>query len=202
MQKMNEKLSALMDGELARDEAQGVIKKLGGDPTQRDRWGAYHLIGACLRGDAVGDVTTEASAHNPTRNRCADAIFARLAAEPTVLAPASIRKPSFVESRTRMALAMAASVVTVSAVGVVAFKQQQGATIAPVSLVQQVAPQPIADASLQRAQADLRVNDYLVVHRQFANPSAFQAATLSQPRDPARDKSHDTADASRRAAGR
>ncbi len=195
---MNEKLSALMDGELDRDEAQGVIKKLGGDPTQRESWGAYHLIGACLRGDAVSNAATEA----PARNHCTEAIFARLAAEPTVLAPASIRKPSFVESRTRMALAMAASVVTVSAVGVVAFRQQQGATIAPVTLVQQVAPRPIADASLQRAQADLRVNDYLVVHRQFANPSAFQAATLSQPRDLIRDKSHDTADAARRAAGR
>jgi len=198
---MNEKLSALMDGELTRDEAQGVIKTLGSDPTQRESWGAYHLIGACLRGDAIGNSTTEGSARNPTRNHCTEAIFARLAAEPTVLAPASIRKPLFVESRTRMALAMAASVVTVSVVGMVAFKQQQGATISPVTLVQQVAPQPIADGSLQRAQADLRVNDYLVVHRQFANPSAFQAATLSQPRDPARDKSHNTADAARRTAG-
>ncbi|MBL0125249.1 MAG: sigma-E factor negative regulatory protein [Betaproteobacteria bacterium] len=191
---MNEKLSALMDGELARDEAQGVIKKLGSDYTQRESWGAYHLIGACLRGDAIGNAGSKAS----PRNTCTEAIFARLAAEPTVLAPASIRKPSRVESRTRMALAMAASVVTVSAVGVVAFKQQQGATVAPVSLVQQVAPQPVADASLQRAQADLRVNDYLVVHRQFANPGAFQAATLNQPRDVARD----TADAARRAAVR
>ena len=191
---MNEKLSALMDGELARDEAQGVIKTLGADSTQRENWDAYHLIGACLRGDTIGKAVADASA----RNACTDAIFARLASEPTILAPAAIRKPSMVESRTRMALAMAASVVTVSAVGVVALKQQQGATVAPVTLVQQVAPQPVADASLQRAQADLRVNDYLVVHRQFANPNAFQAATLSQPRDTARD----TSDAGRRAAGR
>ena len=192
---MNEKLSALMDGELARDDAQGVIKTLGADSAQRESWDAYHLIGACLRGDEMGTTAIGASART-------DAIFARLAAEPTILAPAAIRKHTRVESRTRMALAMAASVVTVSAVGVVAFKQQQGATVAPVTLVQQVAPQPLADASLPRAQADLRVNDYLVVHRQFANPSALQSATLSLPRDTARETARETADAARRAAGR
>jgi len=191
---MNEKLSSLMDGELACDEAQVVIRTLGADSAQRESWGAYHLIGACLRGDATGNAVGGISARNP----CTDAIFARLASEPTVLAPAAIRKPLMAERRTRMALAMAASVITVSAVAVVAFKQQQGASFAPVTLVQQVAPQPVADATLQRAQADLRVNDYLVVHRQFANPNAFQAATLSQPRDMARD----SADAARRAAGR
>lgn len=194
---MNEKLSALMDGELARDEAQDVIKTLGADSAQRESWDAYHLIGTYLRGDLRGDVIGNAAGEASARNACTDAIFARLASEPTVLAPAAIRKPSLVESRTRMALAMAASVVTVSAVGVVALKQQQGATIAPVTLVQQVAPQPIADLTPQRAQAGLRVNDYLVVHRQFANPSAFQTATLSQPRD----SSRETADAARHAAG-
>ena len=186
---MNEKLSALMDGELARDEAQGVIRSLGADTGQRESWDAYHLIGACLRGDAIGKDGLEVE-----RKVCTDAIFARLATEPTILAPATIRKPSLVESRTRMALAMAASVVTVSAVGIVAFKQQQGATVAPVTLVQQVAPKPVADVTRQRAQSDLRVNDYLVVHRQFANPNAFQAATLSQqPRD--------TVDSTRQAVG-
>ena len=32
---MNEKLSALMDGELSRDEAEVVIKTLGNDPVRR-----------------------------------------------------------------------------------------------------------------------------------------------------------------------
>ncbi len=191
---MNEKLSALMDGELAREEAQVIIKTLGADELQRDSWDAYHLIGACLRGDAVGKSGNDAS----TRNACTDAIFARLAVEPTILAPSAIKKPSFVESRTRFALAMAASMVTVSAVTVVALKQQQGATVAPLSLVQQVAPQPVADPLFQRAQADVRVNDYLVVHRQFANPGAFQTATLNQTRETAAGQS----DSPKHATGR
>jgi sigma-E factor negative regulatory protein RseA len=190
---MSEKLSALMDGELPRDEAMKVIKSLGGDSAQRENWDAYHLIGACLRGDEALSLPVHRSAE-PGRNSCADAIFARLALEPTVLAPAAVGKVSSINGRTRVALAMAASVATVSAIGVIAFKQQQGANVAPIALVQQVAPQPVADLSLQRAQADLRVNDYLVVHRQFANPGAFRAATLSQSRE--------ATEASRRAAGR
>ena len=199
---MNEKLSALMDGELAREEAKVVIKTLGADETQREHWDAYHLIGASLRGELHGDATGNRINDRPARNACTDAIFARLAAEPTVLAPSAIRKPSFVENRTRLALAMAASMVTVSAVTVVAFKQQQGATVAPLSLVQQVAPQPLVDPALQRTQADLRVNDYLVVHRQFANPGAFQTATLSQTRDQIRERDPSPSDTPKQAIGR
>jgi sigma-E factor negative regulatory protein RseA len=188
---MNEKLSALMDGELSRDEAHKVIKNLGSDAVRREEWDAYHLIGACMRGEVVESEVKS--------DRCTQAILARLAEEPTVLAPAALQRNPVTERRTRMALAMAASVVTISAVGVVALKQQQGASVAPVQLVQQVAPQPvstIAGSAAQRKEAEVRVNDYLVVHRQYANPGAFQPASLTQgglPRDP---------DAPRQATGR
>ena len=160
---MNEKLSALMDGELERQEAQQVIRGMGSDAARRACWDEYHLIGDTLRGESSGEVQR--------RQKAADAIFARLAAEPTVLVPAAM-KVAPVERRTRMALAMAASMVTVSAIAVVAFKQQ-GGTVAPVQLVQQVAPKPVAQPV---SAAEVRVNDYLVIHRQFANPDAFQAA--------------------------
>lgn len=176
---MNEKLSALMDGELSRDEAAPVIKKLGGDPAERESWDAYHLIGACLRGDVPNPGSNSAS----KRIACTEAIFAKLAVEPTVLAPAAMKSAVPINGRTRIALAMAASVATISVIGAVAFKQQQGGIVAPISLVQQVAPQPVSDTAQQRAVASQRVNDYLVVHRQFANPGAFQAATLNQPRE-------------------
>ncbi|HEX9391182.1 MAG TPA: sigma-E factor negative regulatory protein [Usitatibacteraceae bacterium] len=165
---MNEKLSALMDGELDRDNAAAAIKALGANTVQREDWDCYHLIGDALRGDAGGEVLRNQS--------CTAAIFSRLAAEPTVLAPVAFAKPIAVHHRTRIALAMAASVVTVSAIGVVAFKQQ-GASVASVQLVQQIAPQPMANAQ-SPVQVSTRVNDYLVVHRQFANPAALQEAAL------------------------
>ena len=166
---MNEKLSALMDGELDHDQARTVIKSLGSDDASRDKWNLYHVIGESLRGDDIG----RASAHKTS----ADSIFAALALEPTVLAPAMIKLP--LERRTRMALAMAASVVTISAIGVVAMKQQ-GGEVAPVQLVQQVAPQPVANSKVSPSASAVRVNDYLVVHRQFSNPSAFQPVALNR----------------------
>ena len=195
---MNEKLSALMDGELPREEAHAVIKTLGADTTLREDWDALHLIGACMRGEGIDQSPANVRAKNGP-NRCTDAIFARLAIEPTVLAPAAIRKPARTDNRTRIAMAMAASVVTISAVSVIALKQQ-GASVAPVNLAQQVAPQPLVDNSAAQAENKLRVNDYLVVHRQFANPNAFQPATLNRTRDVNRNVSRD--DAGKQAVGR
>ena len=130
---MNEKLSALMDGELPREEAHTVIKTLGADAKLREDWDALHLIGACMRGEGFEELPHRAKAAGTT-SRCSEAIFARLAAEPTVLAPAAIRKPArTTDSRTRLAMAMAASVVTISAVSVIALKQQS-ASVAPVNL--------------------------------------------------------------------
>jgi sigma-E factor negative regulatory protein RseA len=166
---MNEKLSALMDGELDHGDAKRVIKSLGSDDVSRLHWDLYHVIGESLRGDDVGRARSRAGS--------TDAIFAALAKEPTVLAPAMFKRP--VENRIRIALAMAASVITISAIGVVAL-QQQGGQVAPVQLVQKIAPQPVAQDKLPATAADVRVNDYLVVHRQFSNPGAFQAAALNR----------------------
>jgi sigma-E factor negative regulatory protein RseA len=191
---MNEKLSALMDGELDRTDALTAIKTLGQDAQQRGDWDCYHLIGDAIRGD-----TPSATAR---RKACAESIFARLAEEPTILAPAAIAhpvkltvvaKPAIVEKKTRMMLAMAASVVTVTAIGVIAVKQQDAAT-APAQVAKQVEKQtpaqsyaelvtvstaPVAVASEVEANKQ-RVNDYLAIHRQFANSSALRAASTTQ----------------------
>ena len=166
---MNEKLSALMDGELDHGQARTVIKSLGSDDLSREQWNLYHVIGEALRGDNLG----RANARDASTN----AIFAALAMEPTVLAPQMIKQP--VEKRTRIALAMAASAITISAVGVVAVQQQNG-QVSAIQLVQQVAPKPVALNKLPPSTAEVRVNDYLVVHRQFSNPGAFQPVALNR----------------------
>ena len=168
---MNEKISALMDGELDHSQAQVAIKSLGSDDISRKEWDLYHVIGETMRGETVGSALR--------RQARADAIFVALASEPTVLAPSLIKQP--VERRTRFALAMAASVVTISAIGVVAMRQQYGAG-AEAQKLEQVASQPVAPNRLagNGAAGQERVNDYLVVHRQFSNPGAFQPAALSR----------------------
>ena len=183
---MNEKLSALMDGELDRTDALAAIKTLGQDAQQRGDWDCYHLIGDAIRGDTPS-VTAR-------RKACAESIFARLADEPTVLAPAAISapvrlsivgSPAAVEKKTRMVLAMAASVVTVTAIGVIALRQQNATTV-PLQIVQQTPASNYSDAqaasntALNEIEANKRVNDYLVIHRQFANSSALRAASTKQ----------------------
>jgi sigma-E factor negative regulatory protein RseA len=194
---MNEKLSSLMDGELDREEARDAIRQLGANPQHRDQWDTYHMIGEVLRGDPV--VMTESS--EARRERTA-AIFARLADEPTILAPAAAKanRPAVsvlpsINKRTRIALAMAASVATLSAIVVVAVKQQDTATVSNVRLVQQTSPQPVATpASNTPSQADVRVNDYLAIHRQFAGQAGFQNASarvvvpLAAPVDSSRER--------------
>lgn len=182
---MNEKLSALMDGELDRSDALAEIKSLGQNAEARADWDCYHLIGDALRGES-----DDASAR---RRRSSEAIFARIAAEPTVLAPQAMAKhakSSGVAGKTRVALAMAASVVTVSAIGIVAYQQQRALPDAQMALTAKgqspsAAIVPVATAADPAAHA--RVNDYLVVHRQFSNPSALRAATLNsqEPRQAA-----------------
>jgi sigma-E factor negative regulatory protein RseA len=196
---MNEKLSALMDGELDRTDALAAIKTLGQDAQQRGDWDCYHLIGDAIRGDTPS-VTAR-------RKASAESIFARLAEEPTILAPAAaaataqsaklsiVAKPAVVEKKTRMMLAMAASVVTVTAIGVIALKQQDrqqdgqqiAATTASPQAVQPASSPSYAElttvstTATSEAEANKqRVNDYLVIHRQFANSSALRAASTKQ----------------------
>jgi len=196
MLNMNEKISTLMDGELERDEAMQAIRQLGHDANRRDLWDQYHLIGEVLRGESTGEIAR--------RKKSADSIFARLSIEPTVLVPAAM-KTIPVEKKTRMALALAASVVTVSAIAVMALKLQADSSAPePAQMAQSIqaaqpgaqlvdATQIFSEASTADAVAlevvpspkllassadELRVNDYLAIHRQFASQSGFQAASV------------------------
>lgn len=169
---MNEKISALMDGELDRSEAVSVIRTIGNDAERRECWDSYHLLRDALTGES-----TEALAR---RKQSRDCIFAALATEPTVLAPAALRAQP-IEKRTRLALAMAASVVTVSAIAVVSMRQQ---TVAPATgtLATRTAPMNAAgQAALVPAATpanEVRVNDYLAIHRQYVNRGDFQTAAM------------------------
>lgn len=175
---MNEKISTLMDGELDRDAAMQAIRHLGQDYGRRETWDHYHLIGDVLRGESSGEITR--------RQKSAEAIFAKLADEPTVLVPAAMKSVP-VQKKTRMALAMAASIVTVSAIAVVALKQQSG-VIAPVQSVQLTQPIQSTTSPMtiqvsntvkvaKPTDADIRFNDYLAIHRQFANRNGLQSVS-------------------------
>lgn len=146
---MNEKISEFMDGEVNDAEAKRLMSVFQRTEAQHE-WHAYHLIGDELRG------TTSVSSDFMER------FSARLAEEPTVLAPVRFAKP---RART-FALSAAASV---AAVGFVVWAvMQSGSENANTAMLAANAPQ----AELSSA----NVNSYLQAHQEYSHSVALQGA--------------------------
>ncbi len=165
---MKQQLSDLMDGELDMAQGNAALSALANDAALRDCWGTYHLIGDCLRRVVLTDVAPYSAS--------AARIMARLADEPAILAPRRKLVAGAIGGKTRVALAMAASAATLAVIGLIASRQVQEA---PLQVVQQRV-QSATQINTQSAYADITpsVNDYLVLHRQFANPEAILPANL------------------------
>jgi sigma-E factor negative regulatory protein RseA len=113
---MKQKVSELLDGELADEHLESTLAHLRDDPEASDDWAAYQLIGDALRGDLS------------TGSRIPERVQAALRQEPTVLAPPR-RKPIAHRLGVRVGLAAAAAVATVSMVAFVA--RQQATDVVP-----------------------------------------------------------------------
>jgi sigma-E factor negative regulatory protein RseA len=141
---MKDKISALMDGELDERSAAEVIDLLGRGGEGLQAWRSYHLISDSMRDSRL------------LSEGFGERLRERLAAEPTVLAPARLA----VGQRYRLALPVAASAAAVALVGWLAFvpplPQQQ-----PIPQLAQVKP-PVAVPLPSSA------NDYLLAHQGFS----------------------------------
>jgi len=158
---MKADLSAFMDGELEAGSRNGPLEALARDPALRRNWEEYQLIGDALRG--VPNVGV----------RLADRVMARLADEPTVLAPAASARPGR-HGPLRHALALAASVVGVAVVGWLALSvnSPQVAQVATLSPPAMPAPVQVAGRSEAAAPAEAaalaspsQVKPYLFAHQ-------------------------------------
>lgn len=160
-----ERISSLMDGELDAHEAGQQLSRLKNDPEARASWDVFHLIGDAMRGDCV--VSRDFSA----------GLQARLADEPTVLAPR--RSPE--RKATSYAWPAAASFSAVALVGWIAFysplspqpAREQSIASAPVAVpatpVVAVAPPELANVP-----SEGRMNEYLMAHQEFSPSTAIQ----------------------------
>ena len=162
-------LSALADGE-ASALAQ-ACRSWREDATARQTWHAYHLIGDVLRSEEL--------AHAPARDEAFLAsLRQRLAAEPTVLAPAPV--PQAIAPRTRqpwlLPAAVAAGFVAVAGVLVVTRSSQPGAPVATPTLAAASSPGVLRVGSPGAATAapapsgghfirDQRLDEYLRAHQ-------------------------------------
>jgi sigma-E factor negative regulatory protein RseA len=145
---MKEQVSAMMDDALDDDGCERCARQLKEDAALRDTWELYHLIGDALRGHAAPQIVA--------------GVRARLAAEPTVLAPRRSRRAE--SPRRWYPLAAAASVAAVALVAWMSlplFERAPGA--GPVATTAAVtAPAP---AVVPVAQG---VGDYLLAHQRFS----------------------------------
>ncbi len=157
---MKDRLSALMDSELDDKSAAQVIEALGRDDDALQTWRTYQLISDALRQGRL-------LSHGFTSRVCA-----RLAAEPTVLAPRALQP----EPRRWSALSIAASLAAVGLVGWLAFAPQPShlPSIAP-------APAPLAQAQKPEAAPTPNIvplptaaNDYLLAHQGFSPRLSLQ----------------------------
>ncbi|MBA2658611.1 MAG: sigma-E factor negative regulatory protein [Nitrosospira sp.] len=157
---MKDEISALMDGELDAGDAAGVITQLKKTDELSDAWTVYHLIS-----DALGQ--SEVRPANIARH-----VSARLASEPTVLAPRPLVR------RKSRAFAVAASITAAAVIGWmnVQTTDRPPATLAANQQTPQSTPKPALPAvsvASVAAPAPEQINDYLLAHRQFSPSTAM-----------------------------
>jgi sigma-E factor negative regulatory protein RseA len=154
---MEDRISALMDGELDDKAAAQTIDTLTQDREALDRWRIYHLISDALRDTQV------LSAGFASR------VAAELAKEPTVLAPRGLKSGR--AEPPRRALAWAAGVAAVALVGWLGFAPQQIA-VAPVAQAPKTATSPELKPAIVPLPSG--TNDYLLAHQGFSPRVSLQ----------------------------
>ena len=145
---------AARGGELPETEVTALMRELREDGEALETWRHYHLIS-----DALRDTQLLSSGFSAR-------LAARLADEPTVLAP--VRALPKAEPRRWLALSAAASVAAVALVGWLAFAPQPGLDTGQVQIAQ--TPARVANVASASDAVPLppAANDYLIAHQSYS----------------------------------
>jgi len=172
----DERISALVDGELDEREHQTTVDKLLARSENRKVWGRYHVIGDTLKRSLPKGMDHGFSSR----------VMAALDDEPTVLAPPPVRSSW---GQRAAGLAVAASVAAVAVLGVQFMYQQDGGQTltpqmakVPTELLPIVESQQVARASVQqsRAQQSLRANIQTVTQSQSPTTMGHTSKPVKQ----------------------
>jgi sigma-E factor negative regulatory protein RseA len=164
---MKSDISALMDDALDEDSQASLFNSINRDQSLAQVWSRYHLIGDALRGSSGLDIDIN------------DRVLARLADEPTVLAPVHGARRR--QRALRYALPIAASVMGIGAVGWIAqaLHQPQAVSVAKIQdpVPAQAVRLPVATAAANDTTEPTKlshVRAYLFAHQGYSMESSIQ----------------------------
>jgi sigma-E factor negative regulatory protein RseA len=133
---MNEQISALIDDEIAVDDAAHLIAAVQSNKQAAEAWGQYHLIGDAMRGAVV---------FNPDFKQN---LMHKLDGEATVLSPnaalakhgGELKQQTKVKGKIAAGWSIAASFAAVMVVGWMVMQQQtqSGNELAPIEVAQSI----------------------------------------------------------------
>lgn len=165
---MNEQISALLDDEIAIEDAAHIIMSVQSQKAASIAWQQYHLIGDAMRGDALLSAKFKQN------------LMQKLDAEPTVLAPNMQKKSAehtpndslYEEAKSGLSTrwSIAASFAAVMVVSYMAL-QTMGDTQNGVDLMANKSPAAINIAKVEAVETDSLPLEYLMAH-QASSPSA------------------------------
>lgn len=172
-----ERVSAFMDGEAGPAETQQAMLRLKEDAQFQEVWASYHLIGDVMRGDSL------------LRDDFMARFNARLAEEPTQLAPRRIPLRKYAS----YGLSAAASLSAVAIVLALVYSDNplapKPAQIAQVPAAANPAPTgPVAMRPSPAMHMQGKVNEYLMAHQEYSPSTALQGVapyvrTVSETHD-------------------
>ena len=199
---VSELLSALADGQLAREDCTAVLRACAQDASALDRWNTYHLIGDVLRspqaqasGAADGELafvsrlSKRLAQELPITAQAALSAAAAKALDPSAAALIDHRGAASNDSSFRWKLV--AGVASITAISVLAWNASTLLLPASSPQLAQVSSAQIMVSSPQGLMVrDARLEALLAAHKQFGATSALQEpsgflrnATFEIPQD-------------------
>jgi negative regulator of sigma E activity len=167
---LNEQLSALLDGELAPEETELLMKRLARDATLRATLGRYALCGEALRASAP---------FNRPRAELASRISAAIMADEPVSAPVPRRAPSRVVTwlKPMGGLAVAATVAALAVLVLGRAPDRPG--VAPAVVAQNAAPPAALAPAVSPTAAPIGAGG--VEPASYTTPAARRATVAAIP---------------------